>query len=186
MSTEYRVRYKKGDTEIEIQSGEKEYVNSMFDKLMTMISRHHELPAIVRRTTSQRSRPKVQSGNAGSDATQDTTVDAADIANKVNEADNHTKIVQHILNKPKRLPKVLLAFHFAHECGFDQLTSGDVEKITDELGVKVEHTSASHCISDNRRFFSAGAARRRGAKIRYKLNHQGEQTYKKVLDTGKV
>lgn len=187
MSSEYRVRYKKGETEIEVQSADQEYVSMMIDKLLVMTPKHHE-PALPPATSGSRARraPKKTRDEASVGADSETNVDAATVANRVNEADNHAVIEKHILNKASRLAKVLLAFHFAHECGYEQLTSGDVEKITDELGVKVEQSSASHCISDNRKLFSAGAARRKGAKVPYKLNRQGSHAYKQVLETGKM
>jgi hypothetical protein len=141
MSSDYRVRYKNGEVEIEVQSADKEYVGMMIEKLLqpygaTSIATNSGARA---RKATKKALTKASEGGIS-----EANIDAVKVANMVNEADNLAVIEKHILKNTSRIAKVILAFHFAHACGFKQLSSGDVVKITDELGVKVEKSSASH------------------------------------------
>jgi hypothetical protein len=117
---------------------------------------------------------------------QETTVDYAAVANAVHDSDKTEDIQKNILDKRKSLGRILTAFHFAHETGDEYLTTGDIEKITDQLRVKISQPNVSNCIAANRKYFSAGTTRRRGAKVPYKLNRQGELAYERCLAGQKV
>ena len=174
MSPDFRVRYKKGDIEIEIQATDKAYVNSMLDRLLMISTESRVSPP-------PKQQHRIPSSGAKGRTPDDTNVDAVRVSNAINDTENHAQIEKNILNKGNRLNKILMAFHFAHDCGYKELTTGDVEKITDQVGIKISKSSASHCISDNRKFFSAGAARQQGAIIPYKLNRQGEIEYQSIF-----
>ena len=184
MSVDYRVRYKKGDIEVEVQSSDKGYVDGMIDKLLSMASHTH--PPGKDRVGNFRKRRAGRESADSREAQGGEGIDAAAVKNKVHEARDVGKIEESILKKSSRLAKILLAFHFAHECGYEEITSGDVEKITDALGVKISQSSASQCIAEKRKLFSFGKTRRKGTINRYKLNLQGEQAYKKFLDGEKA
>lgn len=172
----YRVHYKKGDFEVEVESTDRSYVDQMLQRFVSPPAstqiRERESPKGGRR----------QNKGKGTTATeQETTVNSEAVASAVHESDRFGEIEKNVLNKRSALGKILVTFHFAHEKGYEYLTTGDVEKITDELGVKIASSNVSHCITANRKYFSRGTMRRRGAKVPYKLNRLGELTYEKYV-----
>lgn len=183
----YRVHYKKGDIEVEVESTDKDYVDQMLQKFLppqgpqTLLRKPPERKHKPLRTGDRQTRDKGAAANE-----QETTINYAAIANAVHESDKTEDIQKNILNKRNSLGRILTAFHFAHETGNEYLTTGDVEKITDQLGVKISQPNVSHCIAVNRKYFSAGRTRRRGAKVPYKLNRQGELAYERCLAGQKV
>jgi hypothetical protein len=183
----YRVHYKKGDIEVEVESTDKGYVDQMLQKFLSpqaFQTSLRELPKQKRKPLQTGRRQTHGKEAAAND--QETTVDFAAVANAVDESDKIKDIEQNILNKRSLLGRILIAFHFAHETGNEYLTTGDVEKITDQLRVKIAQSNVSHCIAANRKYFSAGTTRRRGAKVPYKLNRQGKLAYEKCLAGHKV
>jgi len=183
----YRVHYKKGDIEVEVESTDKGYVDQMLQKFLSPQAVQISLPGLPKqkRKPLQTGRRQKQGKEAAGEE-QETTVDFAAVANAVHESDKTKDIDQNVLNKRGLLGRILIAFHFAHETGNEYLTTGDVEKITDQLGVKIAQSNVSHCIAANRKYFSAGTTRRRGAKVPYKLNRQGKLAYERCLAGQKV
>ncbi len=183
----YRVHYKKGDIEIEVESTDKGYVDQMLQKFLppqasqTLQRKPPERKPKPLRTGHRQTRDKEAAPNE-----QETTIDYAAVANAVHESDKTEDIQKNVLDKRDSLGRILTAFHFAHETGNEHLTTGDIEKITDQLRVKISKSNVSHCMATNRRYFSAGTTRRRGAKVPYKLNRQGELAYKRCLAGQKV
>jgi hypothetical protein len=182
----YRVHYKKGDVEIEVESTDKDYVGRMLQKFLPPQASQ----TLLRKPPERKHKPlRTATGRRGIRAAaneQETTINYAAVANAVHDSDKTEDIEKNILNKPGRLGRILLSFHFAHETGNEYLTTGDIEKITDQLEVKISQANVSHCMAANRKYFSARTTRRRGAKVPYKLNRQGRMAYEKCLAGEKV
>lgn len=65
------------------------------------------------------------------------------------------------------------------------LTSGDIQKITDQLGIKLDISSASRVLSDRAKAFVSGdVVRRKGGAVRYKLNRRGIAEFERILNGG--
>ena len=63
------------------------------------------------------------------------------------------------------------------------LTSGDIERITDQLGVKIAGSNASNVLSGRAKSYVSGdAVRKRGGTVRYRLNRRGIQYFENVLN----
>ncbi len=186
MGNEYRVKYKKGDLEIEIQSTDKNYVDTTLTRLLDKVpTPRTKEPESKGKSGTGATKPRMHAKRKGKvDGTNEgqSEIDVARIVNAVNDSEDHGNIETHVLNKRGQIGRVLLAFRFAHDCGFEELTTGDVEKITDQLGVKLHVSAVSHCISDNRKFFSTAVARKKGTIVPYKLNRQGQQAFAKILE----
>ncbi len=184
MSSNYRVHYKKGDVDIEVESTEKDYVDQMLNRLLTLTPIKTATPP----SGSSRRLNKTRvtgSNNDEADVTK-PAIDVAGIVARIHESDEFDNLEKHILNKASQLPRVLLAFKFAHDSGHHTLTTGDVEAITDQLGIKISQANVSHCISDNKKYFTAGTVRKKGAKVPYKINRQGALALTKVIAGEKV
>jgi hypothetical protein len=183
MSNNYRVHYKKGDTEIEVESTDKNYIDAMLAKLIELQPKVH-VPGPGKKKKQQRGAPVRATADAAEG--EELMIDVPTIVKNIHESDSFEQIEQNILNKKSQLGRVLLASYFAHQVGQEHLTTGDIEDITDELGVKIAQSNVSHCIADNRKYFTAGTTRKKGAKVPYKLNRQGANTFEKLLKQQKV
>ena len=110
--------------------------------------------------------------------------DIARIAAIVRDCDEAEAIEKKVLDErgvPNRvlLPLYILNKYLPNTMG---LTSGDIEKITDQLGVKVAMSSASTNLSGAvKAYLSADSVRKKGAPVRYKLNRRGVQYFEDQL-----
>lgn len=131
------------------------------------------------------SKPKTKKTTATSEGVESETVDHKAIANKIHDCEETEIISSKILDSKNVLNRVLLPLYFVHKY-FDPnwvLSSGDVEIITDDLGVKVAITSASTMLSGGaKKYVSGDAVRKQGGKgVRYKLNRPGIQYMTNLL-----
>jgi hypothetical protein len=186
MKDNYRVHYKKGDVEVEVESTDKNYIDQMLHKLVSLSPKPIE-PQGKGNGKGNRKGYHRQRGRPTEDQREGvSTIDVADIAAKIHDSDKFQQIEKNILNKNRMLPRVLLAFHFAHENGAEFITTGDVEAITDQLRIKIAQPNVSHCISNSKKYFTAGRVRKKGAKVPYKLNRQGIGAFQKCLAGEKI
>ena len=144
MANVYRVRYKKGDLELVIESSDKEYVDQKLAELWkpgneekqtnsTGLSRNHLL-----NDTDERN------GEYGPQIPEGVLV--ALIAS-INEAENYEDIAKNILDKADRTARILLCYYFASKHPMDPpLTSTHVERITEHLGVRIASPNVAKVI----------------------------------------
>ena len=184
MAGTYRVRYKNGDLEIEVESSDKTYVDS---KLTELLDKNNVSPLkVTPKVKPKRAAKKSQSKDAGSKK-EESAVDIPALVEAINESDDHEGIEKHILNTSDQLNRIILCLHFAHEhLDSAYLTTGDIEKITNQLGVKITSQNASGKITSNQKYFTADQVRKVGAIIRYKLNRKGIQAYSKIINGEKL
>lgn len=104
----------------------------------------------------------------------------------INDDDDHDKIEENILNKSGQLPRIIMCLYFAKNVFGSPLTTGDIQTITDQLGIKIGSANAANTIKGNLKYFTADAVRKKGAVIKYKLNRKGNEAYNKILNGEKV
>jgi hypothetical protein len=179
----YRIKYKKGDFELEIESTEKSYVD---EKLQEMLkSTLAPKPKVDRKKQSKK---KGTTSSSQGEGIQDgrPQVDIPAIIEAINDDDEHDKIEEQILNKSAILPRVLMCLQFSQETVNEPLTTGDIQTITDQLGIKVSSANAGTAIKKNLKYFTTDSVRKKGAIMKYKLNRKGLQAYQKALDGEKI
>lgn len=121
---------------------------------------------------------------AAGDGPADEQPDIARIVAVIKECDEAEAIEGKVLAKRDVLNRVLMCLWAVHKYINPMLglTSGEVESITDQLGVKVAMSHASTTLSDRARsYVTADSVRRRGAPVRYRLNRRGVQAFDGVL-----
>ena len=170
MTKTYRVHYKKGDTDIEVESTDKDYVDAMLAKLISA-SPGRSCENIATKSHKQISSNLVAGAKEAAD--NKAPVEVARVAARIHDADNFSNIEKNVLDKSAQLPRVLLVLKFAQDAGYPWLTTGDIEAVTNELNVKMSTANISNCISSNRSFFTSDSVRRKGAKVPYKINRHG-------------
>lgn len=105
---------------------------------------------IQKKLSRQKAKTPTRSANKRIDSGDDSEtskIDVAGIVEKIQDSENFTDIEKNILDKSDQLPRILLAGQFAHEHGQNSFTTGDIEGITDQLGMKIIQTNASKCIA---------------------------------------
>lgn len=105
------------------------------------------------------------------------------IVNKIKNCSECDKIEKNILDKVGMPGRIILPFYICHKYfPQEQLTTGDVEKITKELGVKVITSNISNAIkNDLHKYLESGTTRVKGAKTYYKLNRRGLIFFESLL-----
>jgi hypothetical protein len=114
----------------------------------------------------------------------DTEPDIARIVALIREIDEAEIIERQVLNSRDVLNRVLLPLYIVHNHVNQAmgLTSGDIEKVTDQLSVKVNISSASTMLSGRAKAFVTGdAVRKKGGTVRYRINRRGIQHFNGVL-----
>ncbi len=106
------------------------------------------------------------------------------IVNKIKDCEESEKIDAQILNKISLPAKVLLPFYICYKYFPEQgLTTGDIEKITSQLRVRVKVPNVSKAVANSLQKYLAGdSTRGRGKTSRYKLNLKGAKYFESLLN----
>jgi hypothetical protein len=137
---------------------------------------------------AQKGKPKIAQTlkpESGSEKQQaETTFDLMDIVNKVKECDEAEAIEREILDKSSQVNRTLLPFYIVHKYMNNafRLTSGDISKITKELGVPILGPNASKTLTVSaKRYVIADAPKKKGRPIKYRLSRPGVKYMKGII-----
>jgi len=111
----------------------------------------------------------------------DDELDLVKVANFITDNEDYNSIDTNILKKTDQLSRIMMCLYYSHKIGCDYLSTGQIEKITDQLGIKILMTNATKALTKNKGFFSTNKARKKGAKIGYKLNKKGTERFEEIL-----
>jgi hypothetical protein len=105
------------------------------------------------------------------------------IVNKIGDCDETEAIHKEILDKRGAEGRILLPFYVSHKYfGNEWLTSGGIEKITSDLGVKISTTNVSNYLTTFRKYLESGAARKKGQPTPYRLNRNGVKRFEEIIN----
>ncbi len=106
------------------------------------------------------------------------------IVNKIKNCEESEKIDSKILGKSAISGRVLLPFFICYRYFPEQgLTSGDIEKITSELRVKVKTPNVSNSITNSLwKYLDGDSSRVKGKPVVYKLNRKGASYFESLLN----
>ncbi len=127
-------------------------------------------------------------GNAKVKGDAGDTFDLSEIINQIRDCDEAEVIEAKILDKVGQVNRILLPLYIVHEYldNAHGLTSGEVSKITTDLGVPVQTPNASNTLSGSAsRYVIGDIIRKQGQPVRYKLSRRGVQYLKGVLEGNK-
>jgi hypothetical protein len=127
-------------------------------------------------------------GRQAAPSNGNTGIDLIEIVNLIRTTEDSEKFETTILDHDNRLNRVLLPLFVVHEHKANAfgLTSGEINKITTELGVPVRQPDASKCLSGPARPYVIGDKMRiKGHPVRYKLNRRGVQYMQQILAASK-
>lgn len=146
-----------------------------------------------RATRAESSSPRTprKQGRAGSPRKQAPQVtpaaaerDLSQIINLTKTCDEAESIEQHILDRSSQVDRTLLPLYIVHEHLGNAfgLSSGEVTKITTDLGVPVSQPNASRTLSGTAAKYVIGdRVRRKGQPVRYRLSRRGLQYVQAVI-----
>ena len=116
-------------------------------------------------------------------------VDLMAIVNHVKSCDEAESIETRILDQTDQLARVMLPMYivFEHMNNAHALTSGQISKVTVQLGVPVKLPNVSKTLSGSAAKYVIGdTVRKSGQAVRYKLSRRGHAYLKKIITDGKV
>lgn len=105
------------------------------------------------------------------------------IVNKIRECDESEKIQTNVLDKTNMEGKILLCFFISQKYFKNAwLTTGDIEKITSVLGIKIAIGNVSNKIKGGlRQYLESGAVRKQGQPTPYRLNRKGVKRFEEII-----
>mgnify|MGYP003395754125 CR=1 len=105
------------------------------------------------------------------------------IVNKVGDCEEADAIERTVLKKRSADARILMCLYIAYKY-FDKqwLTTGDIEKITSELSVKVDARNGSNNVKGLRQYVESGSARKKGQPTPYRLNRKGAEHFEGILN----
>jgi hypothetical protein len=113
----------------------------------------------------KKNRGREKSGTSSKNLEEEASekVDIVEIVNKIKDSDNYNKLETNVLDETQNLPRILMCMHYANEYKEGiYLTTGQVEAITDQLGVKITKSNAGSNIKSNQKYFNNRNARMKG------------------------
>jgi len=185
MAGNYRARVKKGDLEVEVESTDKSYVDSRLKELLSevqAVSAHNTPPSPRKPPGRVKKQKKIQIKNPSKQDEEVVGLDLPGIVAHLKDSDDYVQIEAKILDKRDILNRIMMCMHYAAEFSGDPfLTTGQVEAITNQLGVKVAMANAANKIRNNQKYFTGKTVRKKGQTVPYKLNRQGKNAFKGIL-----
>jgi hypothetical protein len=180
----YRVRYKRGDVEIDIESSDKDYIDNKLAEVQSFT------PSVANETVKSRGRRKKSSPQGAQSGHADHVSDSvlAQIIASINDAENYDEIAKKVLDRSDRTARILLCYYFAERHPTKPaLTTTDVERITSQLGVKIAQPNVAKVIRQGAgKYLTADRVRRKGIPVLYQINRRGIAAFERVVAGGKL
>lgn len=124
-------------------------------------------------------------GTSPTDAGGEGSPDLVNIIETIRNCDEAEAIETEVLDKSGQVNRILLPLYIMHEHLGNTigLTSGEISKVTTDLGVPVHTANASRTLSGTAsRYVIGDTVRKKGQPVRYKLSRRGVQYFKELLE----
>lgn len=142
------------------------------------------IPASEDRVANRKRRRRMPASERASPVVEKSAADLAAIVNLVKNCEEAESIEKHILDRSSQVDRTLLPLYIVHEelQNAHGLTSGEVSKVTTDLGVPVSVANASRTLSGTAAKYVMGdRVRKPGHPVRYKLSRRGLQYMQSVI-----
>jgi hypothetical protein len=133
---------------------------------------------------TQSSKTAASSARSSEDKNNDEKHDLNQIVTLAKDCDEAETIEEQILDRTAQVDRTLLPLYIVHEYLHNAfgLTSGEVKKITTELGIPISQPNASRTLSGTASKYVIGdKVKVKGQPVRYKLSRRGVKYMKEVL-----
>jgi hypothetical protein len=179
MSNIYRVCYKKGDVELNVESSDKDYIDGKLAEFWN--------PSVGECITAMNfGQPNRNNLNEVADSSKSSTSVSeavlASIIGSINDAENYDDIERHVLDRPDRIGRILMCYYFAYKHPVDPpLTTTHVERITSQLGIKIASANVAKVIRGGAgKYLTADRVRQKGIGVHYKINRRGTSFFEQI------
>ena len=110
------------------------------------------------------------------------------IVDKIKNCEESDKIETQVLDKDEQEGRILLPFYISYKYFSNQpLTTGDVEKITGELGVRIKAPNIANKIKKSLwKYLDSASIRKKGKPTLYRLNRKGAKRFEEILNSKSV
>ena len=106
-----------------------------------------------------------------------------DISNKIDNCEESGIALDSILKSRDNKQKILLCYYMSYKYFSNQwLSSSDIEAITIQLRTKIDKRNIPRTLKILRQYLESSMARKKGAKIAYRLNRRGAQYFEEILN----
>jgi hypothetical protein len=112
------------------------------------------------------------------------SIDYAQIVNLVKTCEEAEAIEKQILNRDSQVDRTLLPLYIVYEYldNAFALTSGEIGKITTDLGIPISQPNASRTLTGTAsRYVIGDKIKKKGQAVRYKLHRRGVDYMKSVI-----
>ncbi len=105
------------------------------------------------------------------------------IANKIGDCEEFELIESKVIDTGDREAKILMCFYISKKhFGNEWLTSGHIERITSEIGIKIKTSNASTTLKKMRTYLECEESRKNGVPTKYRLNRNGLKKFESILN----
>ncbi len=132
----------------------------------------------------KRSRASVTTAKSSGSNTSDEQRDLNRIVTLAKDCEEAQTIEEQVLDRTAQVDRTLLPLYIVHEYLDNAfgLTSGEVKKITTDLGIPISQPNASRTLSGTASKYVIGdKVKVKGQAVRYKLSRRGVKYMKEVL-----
>ena len=112
------------------------------------------------------------------------SLDYAEIVNLVKDCDEAEEIESQILDRSSQVNRTLLPLYIVYEYleNYSGLTSGEISKVTTDLGIPISQPNASRTLAGTAsRYVIGNKVKKRGQAVKYTLSRRGAKYLKAVL-----
>lgn len=143
-------------------------------------------PSVLNQLPRPATRPRIRprSTRGAEKAKEGTGPDIAQVVTLIKDCDEAEAIEKKILDRSSQVDRTLLPLYIANKYIGNALalSSGDINKVTTELGVPVSTANASTTLSTTAaRYVIGDSVRRRGQAVGYKLSRRGVHYMESVI-----
>jgi NADH dehydrogenase/NADH:ubiquinone oxidoreductase subunit G len=152
-------------------------------EVQELLEFYSRLPATRARQKARRRATPVN--KAAKTEAPSEAIDYAEIVNLVKDCDEAEAIEEQILHRASQVNRVLLPLYIVYKYldNAQGLTSGEVSKVTTDLGIRVSQPNASRTLSGTASPYVIGdKVKKKGQPVRYKLSRRGVKYLKAVLE----
>lgn len=184
MTQQYRACVRSKDFEVEFEAPEKEWVEDKLSEYFPDSRKGRPSMAQLRRVSPDRGH--IEQNDAGDvleDDAREWSSTLGRIVDAIHESERFDSVNDTILKNRDQLPRILMCLYFAEENGVKSLSSTQIERLTDELGVRIASQNVAKVIRKRaRQFLTTDGVRGRGKRLAYRLNRRGHDEFERLLN----
>ena len=187
MPEHYRVRLRRGDHEVEVESSDKSYVDRKLDDLLPRVTGATSTPesrsggevSNQKRKASRKQRAKADGRTSRSDD------ELMGLVHYIQGHDEFNRLAETILSGRSQLPRILMCLYYGSEHFADpHLTTGELEAVTNQLGARIQKSNIAKVLKKHPTYITSDAMRKKGTIVGYKINRNGQDHFRGLLMNG--